>query len=480
MPNPNDETIGLLLDTGQSKDAVQKLREEVEFLKRVLEGIKDAFKEGSYSEAEFIAESDRVTDKLRTKIDVLERLSDENETGQGFGGLSRNVFKAEKAFEMLSHPGGGLMRSGPLLESLVLGMGGPAGLGMALGAIAVAAEKVGPHLAEMMGFLDPEKLKESADAAKKLADEVERMQRPKQDEPGKAFEAALSGQGIAGMAAGALAISGLGAQMTPEEERTIRNMRGMAGPAQKIQAEEDARKRIADANMELAEKKVKAASMPGEEGRAARAFLKGLARQNPGAFPHEFADFLEALEETPEQASAAEAAIEENDPDAQYQRRRAAKIDAYNKGVDTRNAAMREANRVFHAGVASADETLHGIERAQAEKDRTERQVQAATNAADARIKREQERSARQADPLYQARQAREAEERQVRQAVNQNVHGSAGFLDQVTRQAVSNVNMGADIASAVEFAVMMTQQKIMRDFQRQFSRGQIVSESNL
>ena len=137
----------------------------------------------------------------------------------GLDTVAANVRKGEIALNALI-TGAGLARAGPMLESM-LGPMGFTGLGLAIGALALAAEKYGPAIAKYFDIFDSEKITAATEAIKKHADAVAALQAPKEDEATRAFKASLPGVDLAGMAAGALGVSGLGEQATDAEQAAI-------------------------------------------------------------------------------------------------------------------------------------------------------------------------------------------------------------------------------------------------------------------
>ena len=108
----------------------------------------------------------------------------EGEEGQGgLAGLAAGMMKVERAGLALAS-GHGLARAGGLMESLALAAGGPAGLGLALGGIAMTIEVVLPKLQAlrdtMIGITDSTRaattaLKEHEEQARKNAEAIAKM-----------------------------------------------------------------------------------------------------------------------------------------------------------------------------------------------------------------------------------------------------------------------------------------------------------------
>lgn len=426
-------------------------------------------------QADTYLERSRELDRAQGEVaETLERLAGTGESG-GFAGLTSNVFKAERAFTALA-TGHGLGRVGPMLESIIGAAGGAAGIGYGIAGLAFLLETIVPKVVHFLSSWDSDKL----DAANKSVDDliakIQKLQALKGDEASKAFRDYLPGQDILGMTAGALGTSGLGEQATEEEKAS---MEGRIAPIQGMDAagyralQEEAKQKVAariqKANVAQAAKWIDQAQEPGEAGKRARAMLKGLAQQAPGAFPPEFSGFLEGLEETPEQAKAAEQEIEENDPDQQYMTRHKANREAYNATVDPWNQRVK-----------AEEQGRKDIERI-TDQARTSGQHNEAHFAADRKrnaaiAQRDATRQERDNTPEAINRRELAAQQNAVMgqvQAENQaNIaQGGQGatpdFMRQVTGQAMRNVNLGADIATAVNMAIEQVQQKIAADFTR-------------
>jgi hypothetical protein len=126
--------------------------------------------------------------------------------------------------------------------------------------------------------------------------------------------------------------------------------------------------RITTANRDLANQMIDKAVQPGQAGKEGRAFLRGLVQKNPGAFPPGFLEWLDSIEETPEEREAAEQKIEEEDPDQKFMMRhkagmaqRNAVIDEWNKNLEKTKHAKAEAlkkSREVNAYNKELDEML--------------------------------------------------------------------------------------------------------------------------
>ncbi len=299
-----DERIKAELDFGSSAPAAEKLKAEIADLNRVLREQAKAYADGTIPLEEFIRGNEAATTLIGQFEGALRSITPvASSAGIGFEDLAGGARKAEIAINSLA-TGQGLNRVGPMLESL-LGPAGFGGLGLAIGAIALAAEKYGPAIAKYFDLFDSEKLKKAADHLKKMTDEIDRLQKA----PSKAekttsemFEEIIQGRDIRGGVVGVLGTTGLGAQATAEEtaaiEGKIAPIPGMDAAGYKAlqdQAKQKLQARLQAANVETATKLLDRAFKPGPDGERARQQLKGLATQSPGAFPPGFAQDLEMI-----------------------------------------------------------------------------------------------------------------------------------------------------------------------------------------
>lgn len=507
MADSEDFVQRLIIDTGQSTDVVVRLRKEIEQLETAQRGCNLRFKEGDLTEQEFVEHGDDLIRALREKKDLLDRLGESLDTGGGGGGGGRGfgqgMLQASYAVQDFTSQlgtqglGGALAAIQNNIPGILMGLGVSGGLAGALSLVSVAAGALVPIFEKLFGAETAENIKKRAEEIKKLADEAKELTTPEKGDAEKQFAAetkrlAGQGQNLVGLAAAAIGASGLGAQATDQETQMIAGQAAVArmsgsGPAKAELARlQDAlNDRITAANVKMANDQVALAARPGPEGKAARVFLKGLADRNPGAFPPQFAEFMRDIEETPEQARAAEEAIEAADPDAQFMARHKANLA---RGKDL-NAAARERNRKadeeFNAGVRAMDDALAVAREREQERKANEREDAKDVREAAAKERKEAaeaKRHARESTPMAIQRR-REAEiENQVQGGMNQmGVFGDEQFLSSVRRKAVNSVEMGAGLAAAVQDAVMRTaaetQMKIERDFQnrmRQMSQSRI------
>lgn len=307
MPDMN-ETIRLGIDLGDSQAVVSRLTAEIEHLKSALRGATESFKEGTLAEEEFVKDAERIEGKLRIKEDLLKRVSGDEASGTGFAGAASNIMKAERAFTALA-TGSGLARAGPMLESVVASLGGAAGLGMAIGALAYGLEIIIPKLAKFFDIFDAEKVKAAAEALKKYAAESAALEAggTKEDKATeKLVKEFLAGTTTTGKLAGAIESSGFQAQANAEETAKLERYRALGGALSPLamaaratggaMSPEDVQEATHQRNVQLAQKLVAESVLPGQRGAIARSQIRGFARDNPGAFPPGFEEQLRSLE----------------------------------------------------------------------------------------------------------------------------------------------------------------------------------------
>lgn len=473
-----DTRIQLTLDTGQSPEAVAKLRTEIQQLRDLLTLLAQDYAHGNMPADEFIEKTHQARSAISELETAVKTLTPPDEDS-GFAGVATNIRKAEIALNSLV-TGQGLGRAGPMLESVLGALGGPAGMGMAIGALALAVEKYLPKIEAFFDVFDAKKIEAATEATNKLIAATEKLQALKQDSAGKAMQDYYPGHDVAGMAAGALGVSGLGEQATPEELAAIQGQEGLvrfapnSAPAKaELQRLQDAlANRIQTANLNRARSLVDASVKPGAEGERARAMLKGLAQQNPGAFPPEFGQFLEDLEPA-NQAAARQADLDLDEAEAD-------RLGAKQAGFDAAKAANQK-NRETDQAVDLAQRMADDIGRAQQQ---AAQRAQRAAQQQQAKAARDAERSARENTPQAQLRREQQAAEGQMGALALQqwNASGrqeSPEFVQKAIHDAVNMLpQTNGDYAQALAQAVAAGYQRAMMQQQRDMARAAVFSES--
>ncbi len=129
---------------------------------------------GKMQEAAMIAEASRVAaPPLIDRREAGEKAARKGEGQDGKGGLAgvaANSMRLERVGLAIG-TGHGIARAGGMLETLAPAAGGPAGAGMAIGALAMAFEVLGPKLE---AFID--KMNDVTEATKKAAEESKKYE----------------------------------------------------------------------------------------------------------------------------------------------------------------------------------------------------------------------------------------------------------------------------------------------------------------
>ena len=166
----DDERIRGFLDLGDSAPAAKRLNEEVERLLADLEKLNAEFGARGGDTQTFIASQN----KIRAEIDATRGAAEKLSGGEGGGGgldrLTRGLFGLERATSSIVS-GTGLGRAAGILEGVIGMVGGPAGIGFAIGLLANTLENVGPKVyagfQKMWTGVDPE---HTAEVKKQLAE----------------------------------------------------------------------------------------------------------------------------------------------------------------------------------------------------------------------------------------------------------------------------------------------------------------------
>ena len=477
----SDTELKLIIDTTEATSAVNKLAREVQGLKGVLEITKDQFRDNDITEKQFIADTEEYTAKLREKTKVLEALADTQETGTGFGGVSRNIFKAERAFEMLT-TGSGLARAGPMLDSIGTALGLGSGIGFAIVGLEFAITKVIPHLAKMFDIFDPEKIKKATEALeefRKKNDQINAKLGSSDQITQKETGDLLGGlKDISGKAAAAMEATGQGDQLTQAEKQEILSQQTLIHLSPNNQALKDELGQIkarieadrSQRTLDRARTMVAQSEAPGAVGRQNRQALAGLAGQSPKFFPPDFAALLAGVEpearQAEEEANNAIDAEEAGRIGKKQERRAAAAIQK--KETDERRKRWEHRQKVDDAGIIDAANM-------------EDHQATADAHTADAeakRLKREADAKQREQERANSPEGRLRAEREQVGQAV-EGYNQQFGFaenemqLQAIKRHAEDNYRSGASIYDAVDAAVAQTRQDIEMGFARQQKRSE-------
>jgi hypothetical protein len=120
--------------------------------------------------------------------EATQALAGDETKGTGFAGVSKAAFQAERALGALA-TGTGLARVGPMLESLIGTIGGPAGIGFTVATLATAFERYIPQLIKhfhLFAEKTEEDAKRAAEAVKAYKAEVAKEEAQPTEEEKKA------------------------------------------------------------------------------------------------------------------------------------------------------------------------------------------------------------------------------------------------------------------------------------------------------
>jgi hypothetical protein len=158
-----EEMHKLTLDTKESVKGVQDLTKETGALNAVLDTLNKNQEETAKGFNEFYKSATVTTSELDTLSRKIVTVADEGEAGAGFGGLAKNVWKAERVMDIFTHPDKGLARAAPMLESVAKALGMTSGVGFAITGLIFAFETLAPHLKGFFEQWDAEKIKGVSD-----------------------------------------------------------------------------------------------------------------------------------------------------------------------------------------------------------------------------------------------------------------------------------------------------------------------------
>ncbi len=412
----SEEEIKLILNTQDSKTQVHVLATEVQFLSDRMEVLARDFNEGRISEAQYVTSSQMVSDMLRDRSALTEEVA--RQTGildKSHRDIGQTLLQTSYAVQDFTSQLDSRGLSGALsavqnnIPGILSGLGAGAGLAGVVSVLTVALGAALPHLRSFFGAMDAAKVKEAADELKKVQAEADAMLKAPQDEPGKATAAAFGqyeqrGMGLSGAVTEAIKTAADREIATPQEAAQVAEhelhgggfipeMLGLSISPETLQ------KRLEDRTKERASRLIAESGKPGAVGKAARERLRKLATDNPNLFPNDFAQFLGDVDEDPAERAAAEAAIEDDDPDSQYSAAHKAGMASRNAARDAADRAAKLQSRVADTYVDDAKINEQEIARQAAAKDKAAREAATAAKHAAAEAKRaadDAKRSARE------------------------------------------------------------------------------------
>jgi hypothetical protein len=484
----NDETIRLILETmgvenvDEMAKGLQKLKTELldtkgagyELKTETYELVKglDAEGQANYDVATSMQEMAKRMRERAEATDMARRALEEDQkavekTTGSFAGLAGGMFKAERAAQALT-TGTGLARLGPMLESIIGGAGGAAGIGMGLAGLAFLLESIVPKVRKFFASFTDDQMKQAVAAMGALASEAERLRNMTTTGQG---ETKARVEGYLKELPASVVEQGIKAALESEQRAKIAPNIG-EDQVQQILA------------MTAAARAAETTRIFGglATDPSARARAIGMAQAHPGNFPRGFAGDMGGLE--PGAFERSERAADQELIDAESFGER-----AHNAGVRRRENAKQaredqaaKGKRVVHAQKVEDESIIQEADqedRAKDEKVKADNQAAAFARQHDDAEKRQAQHDA--------AKGAREnTPEKRKERAIAAEIGRQGGdtadpdFVRQVAHQASQNVTAGADIAAAVHMAVQQTEAKIQADFLRAMARGQQQSYSRI
>jgi hypothetical protein len=435
---------------------------------------------------------EETTQEIQRQADAEQALSDVVASNQkileastiSFDKLGGQVFKAERAVQALAS-GTGLGRLGPMLESVTMAIGGPAGLGMALGAAAFALEGMLPKLE---AWIDKwEKGEKTVDAVKEAMAAIDRSQEmgerehalrrvqrqitkleEKEDLPGGKLSEFEQEQ-LNELRARAFNT----AQLIKEEKQVA----GLGGSSKAIRARGGAVKEaFAEAGISGADVAKNIAEREGISIDDAYRIVAGAAGGSAGD--------IAMVQRHSERFAAAYGPIspeaKEAEKKAKATQKEAHKAEQQAKHEETQRVAY---NREIEHMDAESDrkakqERTHLAQQKYAEQQRIEREQRAA----EAKAAREAEHRRKQDTPTARFHAQQKAEEEQALGAVQQYAPGLApGLQAAAAKHARENhqagLDMSATFSQALDYAIMQARQDFARGIQAGMRRQQSYGE---
>src|SRR5271157_2094272 len=480
----------------ETSTVVSDLQTKIASLEKKQNDLAESFRFGLIpSASDFKEQYDHLGGEISRNQSILEAATGtgDGESGKGgFAGLAGGAIKAEKAISALA-TGHGLGRLGGLLEPLVGLIGGPAGLGLAIGAMALAIEGLLPKLGTWI-----EKMDGAAEAAKRAAKAEKEYQEVTKKGQEKPSEAESDQAEIV-----KLMFKGKGQQLTQQgiEQALREGGFGLTDEDKQLLKlhwlQEDVREDIEKRQRQAIQKQT-VELMKGLERGAGYAVseVSQMAGRRPDQFPVNFREALEAS--TPEAITEAKAQDKaEDEAEAERIGRKQARFaEAKKKNAREKEHAKNEAE-----DEAEADRAQNKIDHqraqdaAKAERDRRQAETKAERDRRHAET--EAERDHRQAE-AQAARQAREAtpeainrraaaaqqneemgeaqRQNQLRAQYGGNVHPAFDPSDlqqvvaSVGRNRVQNSSLGFTLAQQVDYYMGQLEAKMVSDFVRSTS----------
>jgi hypothetical protein len=479
LPSPIEQANQALLETS---DVTQKLEKNIKDLEEELEKLKDSFKKGLIeSEEEFLERAGDFQAEIVKHTKALELLNGE-EDGGGLKGVASGALKLERAFAGLA-TGHGIRGATTALEGLIGMLGGPAGVGLAIGAVIQAIDSTLPKFDELMKKLDGT-AKSAEMVANRIKEANEQMTKfkaqPTEEEKAsmEAMKGVLAGRGGMQITQGiedALRAQGYG--ISPEQAAIL------AAPGVS-QLEKDIILRQQTESIRIQRARMMEGVMAGRPGAIGE--LTGMVGRFPGLFPGGAAERLtQALPENIERARRQAQTAEEQSMQAEeiYAQREKARQESVGIQAEFNKVRQQQEHERIEA-VSKADERFardweeSRKVRSKAAKDIAREHEKEAKEAA-----REAKKAAHEALPSTQLHVQRAALEEEALGYAGMALPGAGPDVQQkMARHMIENTNLGLALGHTLEeqinYAIMQTRRDIANGIAHGMKRNQMQSET--
>jgi hypothetical protein len=399
--------------------------------------------------------------------------------------LGRRSLDAERAITALA-TGHGMMRLGPALDRIATAIGGPAGIGFAIGSMLNAMEVMVPQFLKWINADNAKHAKDIADATQKQADAAKQMAETlttEQEKTKKATEEQIKempGAHVVQGITGALQAEAL-AKYEAEGNKLAREMKELAAKGIDVTGMGDFRP-PPETVLERAKKMGEGIATTLGTSAASRREALRIAREHPGVLPADFAEKIGAIDQPGymppaerDKAMQAERAAEKEIATASEKEQHRIRADILKKKAD--NAARQ---REWDQGMVQQG---HELEQWEKEDERKKNEEIKAGNDAkrfanqkkaadDREAAREARERARAATPEGRRRAERQAIEGQV-EAVNQQYIAAGmgatpeGRKHQIAEEAIKQYDISGDIVTAVNNAIVLYNQHLAKQMAR-------------
>jgi hypothetical protein len=433
----------------------------------------------------------------------------EGEAGVGgFAGAAAGTLKFERALTGLA-TGHGLRGATTAMEGLALALGGPAGIGLAIGGIVTFIDIVLPKLQgvidKMTGVTEATKaatqaLKEHEKAVEKREKDVEKLGeklRREDQERAKLMTEITEGKDADHLQYAitrSMGIQGEGGATRKQLDKATAEATDSLGNVDQ-KALKKALQQVAEANRADEANRL---ILDAPHSKKARDRLRELGSSHPDLFPPDFLEILADIEETAEQRGAAEEAIEANDPDQQFMERHKEQL---NRGKIQNQKDKENAEAMKFAADYKVELDRAAIAAAKHAKTKADQEARHAKTKAEQAAKNAQhdaERRARESTPEAVEHRALAAQ-RNEEMGMAQQVQGARAQMGdtmaaqmgpaelqqvvaQVGKNRLMNSSLGFTLAQQVDYYMGQLEAKMVADFTRGMGQhdrsGQLINPS--